>query len=1164
MNMNALGLNSPGMGLNLGMSPNYRPAQGSGQPQGNMAHQVSQQGPSPSPANAQQNQHNPLASPQNMASSYGKPQGPTGNVNPNQAMQQQAMLMQGPMGAQVAMGPMGGMPPMHLVSPGNPGVQMIGSNNNVTRRSAAIRIARPDKPDEVVDVNTLASASKSNLVTPIAATPKEGNETTVDSESTQSPSPQLEKSNNVVSEAAELARMQLQNNATRKVIPIRHPNDSPLMTPTGDGSPSLSSIKNGDIPALENKPTGDSEKRGRSKSRTGEDTVTEAQPRRSRSSKRSVSGNTKEKTKSVSPVKQVSIVAEERKVAEGVSKPRSPVPAAKKAQSPSGAAGSRATSPTISLDKSTPASSHPVAPSRASRSKSPAKDIKNASPAAEPISPLKAVVVDHESTDDRSREETLVLSGPGSDIDEDPTLENSDLEDGEILVDSEHVSDAEMEHSEEAEPKRLVINGLDSKGKYRYSLSQLRLLGREKITLPLTADLHVFADFKSQKVGGYSAGSSRGGSSRGGVSRLSHAGGSANAGSGAGYGSTPQKRLSIGRPDDLRAASQATPGNAARSNSSRGDARRDNRSERGRVRPPEKQDSSRGGKRGSERTSGTSTPLPSHVQGAKGAPLLPEDFKPLKHSESRWVPETIATKLGQPVDTAPEESEESIYVAKVEKRFRGLLNKLTPENLEKLQPQFVEPLMCASALKAVTSLIVRKSFDEPKYASLYAKLTLYMCKFMIPFREMGETEESFRLIRAATRKMVIHACQKQFTERPKWSHMSTGKISEEEFEEVVKIKTKALGNIRFVAELFNFGVISNKVMDMIARELLVTNTEEDLECVLMLLTTAGSSMNVQFGRKGIDEYFNLIRRSLEDENMLPRVRFSLIDLIALKENGWVKPKGPQPLPSLQNAAGGAGSARGGSRRGDARSTPGGSSLHGRSGTPTSAAGWSSTSGSRRDPRNFAKQLSGDVRAEGGISPRDGSSLSGRGGVRGGERVSKIATTPAMSNTFAALSSLGDQDGDDSRGTSGRKGPTSASTKTSPVAAMTSEEARAKGELAIKLLNDSGEPSEFLIEMSRVPSDLRNVAFDRALELAFDKKEKEAQLFGKALVLMLKEEVISSKWLMDTMMKSPLIEEYDDAKLDNPILDKLMRVVLKELENQVDVHDLKNLEEKLRF
>ncbi|KNE60768.1 hypothetical protein AMAG_06126 [Allomyces macrogynus ATCC 38327] len=135
-----------------------------------------------------------------------------------------------------------------------------------------------------------------------------------------------------------------------------------------------------------------------------------------------------------------------------------------------------------------------------------------------------------------------------------------------------------------------------------------------------------------------------------------------------------------------------------------------------------------------------------------------------------------------------------------------------------------------------------------------ADLTLYMCRFMVPFSTMDQSEEAFKMVRTATRKLVITACHDQFQHRPTWADKSTGKISEEEFEEVVKIKGKALGNMRFVAELFNFQVISVKVMVSIVKELLQRASEEDLECLMTVMTTAGRRMDHAFPPGDMDNY----------------------------------------------------------------------------------------------------------------------------------------------------------------------------------------------------------------------------------------------------------------------------------------------------------------------
>ncbi|KNE60767.1 hypothetical protein AMAG_06125 [Allomyces macrogynus ATCC 38327] len=623
----------------------------------------------------------------------------------------------------------------------------------------------------------------------------------------------------------------------------------------------------------------------------------------------------------------------------------------------------------------------------------------------------------------------------------------------------------------------------------------------------------------------------------------------------AGHGEDRRRRpgrTASGRGGDRRAQRGGGGGNDRRQGG--GDSQRDNGGRR------ERRDDRRGGRDRDQQ----------QQHGARNVALLPEDLKPLEHSEARWVPETLAKKLGAAA-TPEGESPEELYVKQIEKRTRGLLNRLTPENMEKLQGRFVEPLESMAALKSITALIVKKSFDEPKYASLYAQLTLYMCRFMVPFSTMDQSEEAFKMVRTATRKLVITACHDQFQHRPTWADKSTGKISEEEFEEVVKIKGKALGNMRFVAELFNFQVISVKVMVSIVKELLQRASEEDLECLMTVMTTAGRRMDHAFPPGDMDKFFAILTNLIESQtDMLPRVRFGLMDLVALRRNGWAKPHGPQPTPQAAAAATSAGG-RGGKPR-SGTSTP----------TPQAAAappGWTAA------PNRDASRR-GAPRGQGTESPAP----SGRGGPRGGGRDAHTAGGRARPNTFAALAALhahdepvSTDDEHDHRGPvspphAGRRGGPAASTAspapargsavssrqraTSPLTATTdkggksrgdgdeakyptTDAASARGEALARTFLKNPEPAEVVDEWAKVPASQarRWTAVDSTLcEVAMNGKLKHVAALAKALAMAVEEGLLAADEVVRGLGASLLVTEFADLKIDVPELGKMMEAV----------------------
>ncbi|ORZ37762.1 hypothetical protein BCR44DRAFT_1025146 [Catenaria anguillulae PL171] len=404
----------------------------------------------------------------------------------------------------------------------------------------------------------------------------------------------------------------------------------------------------------------------------------------------------------------------------------------------------------------------------------------------------------------RSKSPSPVRSGPSSPKNVPTTAETpeperassparstvSDLEEGEIRA-----SPTSGEY-----PEVLQLADADENGVFRYSRSRLTELCLPDLPLPNGINLAVFADLRgSRGAGGYDA-RGTGGASRGGSASGSSRGGlrigmperamstpTPYQGSAPGSSvSTPtRERRPMPMPPGAAAAAAMAASSSGRSMSGRGESRRDG-SRRGADREAASGDrEKRGSRRGTKRTgtadegsaSSSSMSLPAQTtqqqpqlavagaalqpseraHGARGVEVLPEDLKPLEKSSTAWVPESVLQKVAPGALPTPasadanlsegelEAQRESEYCTQIEKQMRGVLNKLTPENIDRLQPRFAESLRYPSALKLICRLIVRKSFDEPKYASLYASLTLFMYHNIKPLEGMADDPEGSRL-----------------------------------------------------------------------------------------------------------------------------------------------------------------------------------------------------------------------------------------------------------------------------------------------------------------------------------------------------------------------------------------------------------------------------------
>ncbi|XP_056640174.1 eukaryotic translation initiation factor 4 gamma 2-like [Diorhabda sublineata] len=136
-----------------------------------------------------------------------------------------------------------------------------------------------------------------------------------------------------------------------------------------------------------------------------------------------------------------------------------------------------------------------------------------------------------------------------------------------------------------------------------------------------------------------------------------------------------------------------------------------------------------------------------------------------------------------------------------------------------------------------------------------------------------------------------------------------GANSEEEEERRQIAKRKMLGNIKFIGELGKLEILSENILHLCIKELLVRRGDdfsEDLECLCQILRTCGRILDTNKGKNLMNQYFERMKMLAESQDLQPRIRFMLKDVIDLRDNGWVPRKaviveGPMPINHIKPA-----------------------------------------------------------------------------------------------------------------------------------------------------------------------------------------------------------------------------------------------------------------------
>jgi translation initiation factor 4G len=251
------------------------------------------------------------------------------------------------------------------------------------------------------------------------------------------------------------------------------------------------------------------------------------------------------------------------------------------------------------------------------------------------------------------------------------------------------------------------------------------------------------------------------------------------------------------------------------------------------------------------------------------------------------------------------------------RRVRGILNKLTIEKFERLVPQLLQVgITSENVLRGIILLIFEKAVDEPTFSSMYAQICLRLSNDGPNFeaRELATGE----LVKGPTTfvRLLLRKCQDEFENRTRAESLlgdvhtlksEMGPLSAvtaggEEFRQIVaadnalkKARAKMLGNMKFIGELGKSRLLSEKILHVLIKQLCerVDNpAEQDVECLIELLTTIGGSHDHEKAQRYFDEYFTRLLAMRESKPPLPaRLRFLIDDLVELRENGWNNRKG---------------------------------------------------------------------------------------------------------------------------------------------------------------------------------------------------------------------------------------------------------------------------------
>jgi translation initiation factor 4G len=293
------------------------------------------------------------------------------------------------------------------------------------------------------------------------------------------------------------------------------------------------------------------------------------------------------------------------------------------------------------------------------------------------------------------------------------------------------------------------------------------------------------------------------------------------------------------------------------------------------------------------------------------------DLKPIQISSSGWKPRS----LGQAGGAGPA-PDGHMAPDVVQRKVKGLLNKMTPEKFERIADQILEIAAQSKnetdgrTLRQVIQLTFEKATDEAHWASTYALFCERMLKFMSPdIKDENIKDKHGSVVTggALFRKYLLNRCQEEFERgwkvnmppKPEGQTEEAALLSEEYYI-AAAAKRRGLGLVKFIGELYKLGMLTERIMHECLKKLLELDEggpdESEVESLVSLLNTVG--LNLEQSERGpalMNVYFERIASIMNHPDLPSRLRFKLMDVTDLRRHGWQSKnddKGPKTLAQI--------------------------------------------------------------------------------------------------------------------------------------------------------------------------------------------------------------------------------------------------------------------------
>lgn len=225
----------------------------------------------------------------------------------------------------------------------------------------------------------------------------------------------------------------------------------------------------------------------------------------------------------------------------------------------------------------------------------------------------------------------------------------------------------------------------------------------------------------------------------------------------------------------------------------------------------------------------------------------------LKTASNPWRPAKEA-------DAKVPQDELEIQILK--KKFRGILNKLTPQNFDSLAKLVIElTIDTESKLEQVIDIVFAKALAEPEFCELYGSMCSLLKKKTI--ETIGSDKANFgnTLLKRCQNQFIadvyagLNVDERQLAVDKEENPEIKKQLEEELYEDMWKCRKRNLGLIKFIGELYKIDMLNKDIMFDCIYRLLNDQAfpEESIECLCDLLATIGEKLDKSSNTKESDK-----------------------------------------------------------------------------------------------------------------------------------------------------------------------------------------------------------------------------------------------------------------------------------------------------------------------